>query len=271
MPNPVHKRRQKEDTYSHQMKYKEICAKAVVDDEIFSTFKSLPNYRSMLEHANAGQAQEHLNAIEEQTPKLMSYFDKFRTNDTVGNPATVEFTKGFAGNISPTTIQYARVLSDLITYFGNMDGLKIVEIGAGYGGQCKIISDYVKFSEYICFEMTEPSRLVRKYIDHFNVKNVVSMDAYEFFDDPYEIKCDLVISNFAFCEQSKHFQDCYLKNIINLADRGYLWMNETAESYGIKGIKNLLPHKLNEKNDIPSERNSNRILWWTAKCFTWKN
>lgn len=268
------KETQIEDTYTPAVEYKEICAQAAVDDETFSKFKSMPKYRSMLEHANVSQAQEHLEDIQIQTPKLMSYFDKFRTNDTVGNPVTVDFNKGFEGSISPTTIQYARVLSDLITYFDNMDGFKIVEIGAAYGGQCKIISDYVNFKEYICFEMTEPSRLVRKYVDHFNIENVVSLDAYEFYDKPYNIDCDLIISCFAFCEQSKHFQDCYLKHIINSAPRGYLWCNETPESYGIEGLKNLLPHKLNEKNDIPSERNTNRILWWTPKekeFFTWKN
>lgn len=259
------------NNYTDDVEYKAICAKAAVDDEAFNNFKSQNKYRSMLEHANSVHGHDHLKAIKEQTPELMEHLDKFRTNDTVGTPNLTSFAVKMPGNphqigdLSSTTMQYIRVLSDLITYFGNMDGMKIVEIGAGYGGQCKIINDYVNFSEYICFEMSEPSQLVRKYLDHFKIKNAVSIDAYEFYDSPFDIKCDLVISNFAFSEQSVHIQDCYLKHILKAADRGYLWMNETAASHGIEGIKNILPHELNEKSDIPSERDTNRILYWNKE------
>lgn len=249
----------KEDTYSKHTEYKEICERAAVD-ETFNNFKNEKHYRSMLEHAHAGHGNQHLEAILKQTPELIEYFEKFRTNDTVGNPSMHDF-KDF-GKASPTTVQYARVLSDLILYFGNMDGLKIVEIGAGYGGQCKIISEYVNFSEYICFEMTEPAKLVQRYIDHFDIKNAVSMDAYAFLDNPYEIKCDLIISCFAFSEQSTHVQDPYLQYVINPSDRGYLWMNEAGGSHGIEGIRHRLTHEISEKGDISNERNSNRILYW---------
>lgn len=259
------------NTYTDDVEYKEICVKASVDDDVFDNFKSQPKYRSMLEHADTRHGHDHLNAIKEQTPELMEHLDKFRTNDTVGTPNLTTFAVKMPGNpqqigdLSSTTMQYIRVLSDLIGFFDNMDGLKIVEIGAGYGGQCKIINDYVNFSEYICFEMPEPSQLVRKYLDHFKIKNSVSIDAYEFYDNPFDISCDLVISNFAFSEQSRHIQDCYLKHIINSADRGYLWMNETPESYNIDVIKKTLPHKINKKNDIPSERDTNRILYWNKE------
>ena len=258
----------KEDTYSKHIEYKSICEKASVDDETFNTFKGIPQYRTMLEHANNRQGQHHFSDLKNQTPELLSHFDKFKTNDTIGNPTKFEYDG--VGLVSSTTIQYVRVLSDLITYFGSLDRLKIVEIGSGYGGQCKIICDYFEPRSYVNFEMTEPSKLVFRYIDHFKINNAISVDAYIFLEHPHKIECDLVISNFAFSEQSKHIQDIYLEYIIQPAKRGYLWMNESDQTYKIAGIKKLLTHKFKEKRDIPTERGTNRILYWNESPDTGK-
>ena len=54
---------------------------------------------------------------------------------------------------------------------------RIVEVGGGYGGLCKVLSTVCEFDEYILIDLPEVSALQRKYIDQFpdikdKVKNV---------------------------------------------------------------------------------------------------
>jgi putative sugar O-methyltransferase len=124
-------------------------------------------------------------------------------------------------NISPTTLRYVKVLADLISHFGNLDGLDIVEIGIGYGGQCKIINDYFVPKSYTLIDLTEVILLADKYLECHGIQNTVFQTPNWRSKTPY----DLCISNYAFTEISRQNQDFYVKNIIERSAKGYITCN----------------------------------------------
>ena len=80
------------------------------------------------------------------------------------------FTKGC--EISATTARYIKNLSDLINLFGSLDGMRIAEIGGGYGGLCKIISDQFELDSYTLFDLPDCLDLSKKFLDNFGIDNV---------------------------------------------------------------------------------------------------
>src|SRR5439155_3421529 len=118
--------------------YTSFCALAATNPDVFATFKPEPVYREVLEHVTCKQGRAYLERVLSRTPELARYLDRFRENDRLGSPQTCTYA-GY-GRFSPTTLRYAKVLSDLVVLFGSLDGFRIVEIGCGYGGQCFITS-----------------------------------------------------------------------------------------------------------------------------------
>jgi len=53
----------------------------------------------------------------------------------------------------------------MIELFGLLDDAKIVEIGGGYGGQCKIIYDCFEPISYLMIDLGELLKLQEKYLN----------------------------------------------------------------------------------------------------------
>ena len=132
---------------SDENNFKNICKSACDDDNIFNNFESNHLFTQILEHTTYEQGLGYINEIENLTKINTSLIEKFKTNDDQGNPKLYSYKEPY-GNISPSTLRYIKVLNDLITLFGNLDGMSIVEIGVGYGGQSKIIQDHFNIKEY---------------------------------------------------------------------------------------------------------------------------
>lgn len=199
--------------------YLNVCREAVTNEEVFKDFKRHPDYTPILEHVSFLQGMEYLLEIERGFPYLLNHIKKFVTNDHIGNPRTYH-TKEIEINISPTTLRYIKVLADLMNLFGRLDTMNIVEIGVGYGGQCKIINDITEFGSYTLVDLPEVLALANKFLDRQGVKNVIlknpsdDMGAY-----------DLCISNYAFTEIGRAYQNIYAEKIIKHSSRGYITCN----------------------------------------------
>jgi hypothetical protein len=63
--------------------------------------------------------------------------ERFKINDLVGSPTTYVYHR--FGRISPSTLRYVKVASDLRRLFGDLTGAKVAEIGVGYGGQLLVL------------------------------------------------------------------------------------------------------------------------------------
>jgi hypothetical protein len=201
-------------------RYTDLCLKAVKDSEVFKTFKGHENCSYMLEHVTYEQGLGYLSEIKRLQPKLLNHIECFATNDSLGSPQTYWYEE-LNMELSPSTLRYVKVLADLMTHFGSLDGLDIVEIGVGYGGQCKIINDYFVPKSYTLVDLPEVLDLAKKYLTCHGIENTVLRSHLSDLQTPY----DLCISNYAFTEISRQNQDFYVKNIINHSAKGYITCN----------------------------------------------
>ncbi len=200
--------------------YPTVCKQASEEGKSFDIFKTIPAYTQILEHTSIEFGWGYYDVIKREHPELLEdpYISKFQENDLYGGAKTYLYDKLL---ISPSTLRYIKVLSDLITHFGDLAAFKIVEIGGGYGGQCKIICDFFDIKDYHMVDIAEANCLAATYLKRLKVKNVRFSTHHELTPENY----DLVISNYAYTELDRHLQDWYKQCLIDTALNGYLICN----------------------------------------------
>jgi len=254
----------KDNSVSLNSGYPKVCFDASENDEIFKIFKTIPEYTQILEHTSIEFGLEYINIIKRDNPHLLEdkFLEKFKENDNFGG-ATLHDYGDF--KIAPSTLRYIKVLSDLIKLYGNLDGFRIVEIGGGYGGQCKIITDYFKVKEYHIVDLYEATLLTKKYLNKLNVNNVRISTS----DILTEEKYDLIISNYAYTELDRGLQDNYKYNIINGSKNGYITCNFIIDfmpnwrfdTYSKDELLNL-NNRIEILNEEPLTAPTNFIAFW---------
>lgn len=248
---------------SRDEKYLSVCREAVIKDEVFRKFKSIPEYYSVLEHVDEKTGQEYLDYIKKYYPILLEQklLPKFKENDTHGSPRMYTYPE--TGNISPTTLRYMKVLGDIEAHIGPLDNLDIVEIGCGYGGQCKIIGDMFKFRSYTLIDLPCVVDLIEKYLKSFDNKG------YRFIragvDKVDNVKGHLFISNYAFTECDKHVRKTYIDSVLNNCLHGYITVNYLGEQDKKELCSELLAapgRTIHMVPEIPSTAEGNCIIVW---------
>ena len=194
--------------------YTKLCAAAASEPDVFATFKRHPAYRKVLEHVSCEHGAEYLEIALDQTPAIADRLDSFRLNDKLGSPH--ECSYGSYGDFSPTTLRYVKVLSDLQAMFGPLAGMRIVEVGVGYGGQCFVTYTGGGYSSYTLVDLPPVLRLATRYLEALGVPDVEL--------EPHG-KFDLVVSNYAFSECTRRVQERYLTRLLMPTPRGYLTCN----------------------------------------------
>lgn len=206
-------------------RYLNCCRDSVMDNEHFKKFKKNASYTPILEHVTKDQSNEYLQNILDQTPELAYEIeDKFSINDSIGGPTIMKYTlpNGQSLESSPTTIRYVKVLSDLMKLFGDLGGLKIVEIGGGYGGLATVIKQQFSFDHYYDVDLKWPGNLAKKYTSTLDIKNFTSITPGN-LDKIGDV--DLVISNYAFSECNLETREEYIDKILSKAKMGYITHN----------------------------------------------
>lgn len=255
---------QLQSSISDTQRYKNACQMASLNDFYFSFFKQNPDYTEILEHVSEDQGKLYKQYLDQNFPEYISKLDKFKENDLHGG--TKLFNYDGIGQLSPTTLRYIKVLSDLKQLYGSLDNFNIVEIGVGYGGQCKIISDFFNIQNYYLVDLDESLNLSEKYLNKLNVKNIKIVRPNDIVS--FNQKFDLVISNYAFTEISKTIQDFYLNNIILKSSHGYITCNFISQycnidSYSLKELEAKLNHLDTKKlEEFPLTHKDNLILYW---------
>lgn len=180
-----------------------------------------------------------------------------------GNSPLADF--GEIGKITPSTLRYVKVLRDLILHFGDLNGLKVCEIGVGYGGQARLIfAKFPKLLSYTFVDLSSVLALTQKYLSHFNEISI----ALDFVNlNKLQTKeYDLVISNYAFSELSREIQDLYIEKIIKHSKHGYITYNdispENLASYKINEYEKIIGKKLKILKEEPLTNPLNKIVVW---------
>ena len=201
--------------------YKNICQLFVDNDEAFKNFRwyrGNRNYNRVLEHVPPHTGSIYLDLLLDAYPDID--LDRARKNDSVGRPEVYYYSHN--GKFSPTTLRYTKVMADI---YKQMDSFKIggtvIEVGGGYGGQFRIISEFMQFDKYIIVDLDIVTKLQRKYLNYFLLRMpyfFVPEDVEKLKDDEF----DFVISNFAFDELLPDTKRLYFEKIIKKSKHGYL-------------------------------------------------
>ncbi len=243
--------------------YPGVVSSFIKDNRKFKNFKRNNSYRRILEHVNYEQGKEYIKIIQRDNPHFIDEIEKFKFNDIIGNPYKFDYPQ--TGLISPTTLRYLKVASDLKKIFGNI-GQEIAEIGCGYGGQFLILDKIFTLNKYYIFDLAIVNKLIEKYIESFVVTSSYKTLTLNEFDGKKQF--DFVISNYAFSELPKLTQITYITKIILNSKKGYMTMNSGLDESAFQNnhlsldeIKNYLP-KVKIIKEEPYTHKGNYILIW---------
>jgi hypothetical protein len=216
-------------------RYVDFVWQAVTTTSGFAGFRGNPNYTQILEHVGESQGWAYLELIKDSLIRDICLESEYA--DTVGTPRVGDF---HGRKISPTTLRYGKVLQDLVNAFPELHNLQsIIEVGVGYGGQARLVSEYVRrkggrLRTYCLVDLLPSLHLSRLYLEHFPLA----------FEVAYKTKSelaptcsyDLAISNYAFSEFSRPLQTQYLHLALQRSHGGYLTMNT-----GLRDTNTFLP------------------------------
>lgn len=212
--------------------YLDFCAQAAADDEVFETFRLEPVYVNSLEHVSETYGAGYLAAIRRDHPDYLGErLEALRGNDRFGSPLLYEYPG--IGRISPVTLRYMKVLSDIELLFGDLTSKRIVEIGVGYGGQARLIMERWSVASYTLVDLEQPLRLARRFLESS------AHNSGAIFLPPDRVSktnYDLCISNYAFSELGRKIQNAYAKSLVRTSSRGYLTCNFVSVVHGIDSL-----------------------------------
>jgi hypothetical protein len=237
------------------------------DFEAFLNFKRNEDYRIVLEHVSYEQGREYLEILRSEAPDFVERVDRFLINDIVGNP--IRFFYEGAELVSPTTLRYLNVASDLRQLLGDLNGAQVGEIGVGYGGQLLILDQIYEFRRYDLYDLPPVLRLTSRYLESHLLNS--SYRTTTLNQCGRDASYDLVLSNYAFSELPAKLALKYVEKVLSKARRGYLTMNggrvTTERNCGklpIEDYRNLLP-AFEIKEERPLTGADNYILVWGHK------
>lgn len=148
-------------------KYIKKCKLFVESDDAFKDFRTDKDYGQILEGNEDVVAQVALAYIVQHGGSVFvdEHYDQFILNDSVGNPRV------FDNGISPATLRYINSAYEITKLLGRNKPKRILEIGGGYGGLCRILSVVYNFEEYTNVDLPEAEALFNKYISYFPALN----------------------------------------------------------------------------------------------------
>lgn len=239
--------------------YPQVCLDAANDYRLFNQFRQNRIYNQILEHVTEKEGATYLELIS-RDQELMAGMEKFRENDLHGTPRVYQYPH--VGTVSPSTLRYVKVLSDLKNLFKSLDGLSICEIGVGYGGQCRIINAQYIPASYRLVDIKPALLLAQRYLDNYAIKSTLS---YLTMNELEKNNYDLVISNYAFTELPRSIQEIYLEKIIVNSCRGYITYNDINpaefKSYKKEELIKVI-HGSRTIDEVPLTHPNNCIIVW---------
>jgi len=244
--------------------YLPIIEKATNDHKTFKNFKNHPFYQEILEHVSYSQGKEYLDCIIKNDKNLLDKIDEFLKNDKIGNPKKYYY-KEIDKLISPTTLRYIKVASDVKNIFSDKID-NIVEIGCGYGGQYLILDKLINIQNYLLIDLYEVTKFIEKYLECYVLNS--SYETKTINKISQNNSWDLVISNYAFSELPSETQYNYIKKILLKSKNGYMTMNSGLDTsaflknhLSLKEITNLMP-SIKIIPEKPLTHKGNYIIVW---------
>ena len=218
---------------SDEYVYSHFCGLASLENSVYEKFRSCSQYKQILEHVSRSLGQQYLDMIINANNLSLELADLVA--DDIGNP--FRYTYSGIGRVSPTQLRYAKVLTDLVDFFGSLNKFTVVEVGVGYGGQASQICKSFDIAKYELVDIPTVLQLASRYInDRVPNAPLRLLETESHTGGMY----DLFISNYAFSELKRNIQEQYFRNYVSNAKRGYViynditppeWGSMTAEEF----------------------------------------
>lgn len=227
-----------------KLEWENICNEIITNNSIYTNFKTyygdtFPICGVSLNDANF--YNKHFNNLSiEIQQKIINNKEKLLENDNIGSPIKIN---SILGDIGTDTLRYVYTLGELINIFNDLTNFNILEIGGGYGGQCKIINNFFKINTYTIIDISCALNLQQKYLEKFN--NIYYINGKEDLPET-SFKYDLVISNYAFSELSLEYQEKYIKYIHSIKSGYIIDNNSSHQRNGKFKKKGLISKPFNE-------------------------
>ena len=262
----------KNQRHFHYAKYRSYSENLVFSSEIinflekpklFNNFKRNRYYRKVVETVTEKEGYEYLKILESRNDGFLKKgLETVLLSDFIGNPLKY-FYEGYSIPLSPTTLRYLKVASDLNILFGK-EFYNVAEIGAGYGGQTLINDQILSVSSAKLFDLPYVNKLIEKYLNFFLLRGSYQVT---FINNEVPANFDLVISNYAFSELPKDLQIVYIDKVLKKSKRGYLTMNSGLGGHFSDGnlsaieLMNQIPNiKFLEENPLTYKYNY-LVVW----------
>jgi len=208
------------------------------DDLFFQRFRSSPAFLQIVEGSPKVSAVWNLKRLL-KNEYFLNALSLICTSDYAGCPVNQVLIKdekeSLIRSVNPTTLRYANNAANCIDIFGRnifSDDLNIYEIGAGYGGECKIFNDYAMsiyskpLSNWSVFDLPSSFSLIKKFLNRFGYKaGFQSLDDVSGSD-----RLSLVMSNAALSEMRGALLEKYMNNCVSHASHGYFITNFDTHS-----------------------------------------
>lgn len=170
--------------------YLDACKLAATDDKAFAEFRNNDRINTIIENTPQEWADKALKAMD-YTPTMIRYIYTFRLMKRLFRP-------------------------------WSFSGKNIVEIGAGYGGQCRIIVEFAPPRQYAIFDLPEVKELQTKYLLKHNIGG--------YFPDIKDFDwANLCISWCAWSELSRELREEYAEKVISKCDHFFICSNYNKE------------------------------------------
>ena len=228
--------------------YLNAVDRAVRSGRRFNGFKRDKSYQIVLEHVTEQLGSKYLEVI-------LSRDDGFFENgiksinqlDEVGRPIKYRYETPLGPMLlSPTTLRYLKVASDINGLFGSSFEC-VSEIGGGYGGQALVNDQLLRVKHAEIFDLPIVNNLITKYL---NIPVLNGSFSVSTLNQAVEKSYDLVISNYAFSELPIELQTQYIKKVIAKSKCGYLTMNTGLKANKNRGKDRITPEQF--QSLIPS-------------------
>lgn len=195
------------------------CTTASENPEQFKKFRQLPTICSVTENKSDKLAYAAWSALKMACPSLLEKAETIALNDSLGSPTFIHLDEIRPNNsLSAATVCFASDYAALLWFFGSLDGMRIAEIGGGYGGLASIINRLSNVAEYTIYDLPEVHSLQQKYLTTLGCSNI----QYKSQLDGQSCKYDLVISSEAFSELSPTLRDAYANQVFRGSERGWI-------------------------------------------------
>ena len=203
--------------------YPNFCARASLDPTVFSRFRSDPGYQRILEHLTPDQGAQLLNRMQATHPALLDpdVLAKVAENDTVGRPGSL--MRVGSEVVSPTTLRYLKVATDIINNFDVDQIQSIAEIGVGYGGQVRVLDAVGIGTSYSMFDLAPVLSLATRYLECFVLRGSYRPTT---LNQSEPLAPDLVLSMYALSELPRPLQMNYYEKVLKRARSGFMIMND---------------------------------------------